>query len=150
MKMIEPRGPVAADDDASQLEQSDDPDPLSARAAGTLSPPKSHAPASLSPKATSAAPRGHDPYRIRGEALRRSLYFTMIAWLPGAFWQGATNGAPLVELAKHLGSTDFVYALLIAAPDAVLSRMHHAARSERRASFRELARAASAAESYDE
>src|ERR1035437_3897524 len=58
----------------------------------------------------------NDPDRIRGEALRRSLYYTFVAWIPGAFWFGATNGAAAIELARSLGANDFVFALMSAAP----------------------------------
>ena len=46
----------------------------------------------------------HDPDRVRGDGLRRSLYFTMIAWIPGAFWAGAISGAPTFKLANYLGA----------------------------------------------
>src|ERR1035437_7589020 len=67
---------------------------------------------------SSAAPPQfiNDPNRIRGDALRRSLFYTFAAWIPGAFWYGATNGAAAIELARSLGANDFVFALMSAAP----------------------------------
>lgn len=58
----------------------------------------------------------NDPDRVRGEALRVSLYFTLVAWIPGAFWLAATAGASANEFAVYLGANDFVLALISAAP----------------------------------
>lgn len=58
--------------------------------------------------------------RISGEALRRSLYFTTLAWFFGAFWQASTSGGTLTELAKFLGANDFVFGIMAAAPFAAV------------------------------
>jgi MFS family permease len=50
---------------------------------------------------------------VTGEALRRSLRYTVLAWIPGAFWQGATGNTALTPLGKYLGANDLTFALLI-------------------------------------
>jgi MFS family permease len=54
-----------------------------------------------------------EPQRISGEALRQSLRYTVLAWIPGAFWQGATGNTALTPLAKYLGANDLIFSLLI-------------------------------------
>lgn len=54
--------------------------------------------------------------RIRGEALRRSLYYCTFAWFFGAFWQACIGGGTQTELAKFMGANDFVFGVIAAAP----------------------------------
>src|SRR4051812_13512071 len=49
---------------------------------------------------------------VRGDALRHSLYFTFIAWIPGAFWMGATGATAMTPLGKYLGATDLIFAMI--------------------------------------
>ena len=58
----------------------------------------------------------HDPLRIRGEALRRSLRYTTLAWVYGAVWMAAIMGGTATKLAEHLGANDKIFALLAAGP----------------------------------
>ena len=58
----------------------------------------------------------HDPARIRGDDLRRSMKWTLLAWIPGAFWMSATSGGTATILAKYLGATALWIALMNAAP----------------------------------
>lgn len=59
---------------------------------------------------------GHDAYRIRGDALRRSLFWALIAWVPGALWQAWTSGGSATKLAQHMGANDFWIGAMTAAP----------------------------------
>jgi len=45
---------------------------------------------------------GDLPLRIRGAALRRSLHYCTLAWVFGAFWFSATNGATINRFAEYL------------------------------------------------
>ncbi len=56
------------------------------------------------------------PTRIRGDLLRTSLRFTLLAWIPGAFWQGATGTTAMTPFGQYLGANDFIFALITAAP----------------------------------
>lgn len=56
------------------------------------------------------------PMRIRGAALRHSLYLTTVAWFYGSFWSAATTGAVQTRLAQHLGADDFLFGVLGAVP----------------------------------
>ena len=49
----------------------------------------------------------HDPLRIRGNALRRSLFWALVAWIPGAFWQSASSGGSATKLALHFSDSAF-------------------------------------------
>ena len=60
----------------------------------------------------------HDPNRIRGDALRRSLRANFLCWIPGAFWMGATAALTTTELGKYLGANDLSFALLLTAAPA--------------------------------
>jgi MFS family permease len=60
-------------------------------------------------------PADAPPARIKGRALRRSLHYTTLAWVFGAFWQASSGGAITTELANYLGANDFVQACLTAA-----------------------------------
>jgi MFS family permease len=42
------------------------------------------------------------PDRIRGDALRRSLYYCTLGWVFGAFWFSATTGATINRFAEYL------------------------------------------------
>lgn len=59
------------------------------------------------------------PERVKGDALRRSLYFTTLGWFFGAFWfAAAAGGATLnrfVEYFAPLGQKDFFIGLVTAA-----------------------------------
>ncbi len=57
-----------------------------------------------------------DSARVMGDALRRSLYYTTLAWFFGAFWMAAVGGGTITELAKFLGANDFVFGIMAAAP----------------------------------
>lgn len=54
--------------------------------------------------------------RLRGKALRRSLWYITMAWLFGAIWQNAVAGAPLTEFARALGANYFEFGLMSAMP----------------------------------
>ena len=54
--------------------------------------------------------------RIRGGALRRSLYFNMLAWVFGAFWMASTSGATLTELTNYFRGNDAIFGYLAAVP----------------------------------
>lgn len=56
------------------------------------------------------------PVRVTGRALRRSLYYTTMGWIFGAFWMAASTGGTVTELAKYLGANDRVFGLLAAVP----------------------------------
>lgn len=58
------------------------------------------------PRPSLSARERLDPNRIRGDALRRSLFYTTVAWIPGAFWFSATNGATSVKFLEHLAPDD--------------------------------------------
>ncbi len=58
----------------------------------------------------------NDTRRIRGDALRRSLFWTLVAWIPGAFWTAATSGGTPTILAIYLGASAFWIGLMNAAP----------------------------------
>jgi MFS family permease len=40
----------------------------------------------------------------------------LFAWIPGAFWQGATSSTAMTPFAQYLGANDFILALITAAP----------------------------------
>src|SRR6188768_215519 len=52
---------------------------------------------------------------VRGDALRRSLYYTFIAWIPGAFWTGATGGTSMTKLGEYLGANDLIFSIIFTA-----------------------------------
>lgn len=54
--------------------------------------------------------------RIRGDLLRTSLRYTLLAWIPGAFWQGATGATAMTPFGQFLGANDFIFSLITAAP----------------------------------
>ncbi len=54
-------------------------------------------------------------HRIRGAALRRSLYYVIFSWFFGAFWMFSTTGATVTELAKYMGANDLTFGYLAAA-----------------------------------
>lgn len=62
-----------------------------------------------------AAPSLDVPARVTGDALRRSLRYTVLAWVPGAFWMGATGNTALTPLGKYLGANDLIFSLMIVA-----------------------------------
>jgi MFS family permease len=64
----------------------------------------------------STLPYSSNSARIRGDALRTSLRFTLLAWIPGAFWQGATGTTAMTPFGQYLGANDFIFALINAAP----------------------------------
>lgn len=64
------------------------------------------------------AAAGELPDRIRGAALRRSLYFTTVGWMFGAFWFSATSGATINRFTEYLAPAsqkDLILALVTAA-----------------------------------
>jgi MFS family permease len=52
---------------------------------------------------------------VRGDLLRRSLYYTFIAWIPGAFWMGATGATSMTKLGEFLGANDLIFAIIFTA-----------------------------------
>jgi MFS family permease len=70
---------------------------------------------SMPADSTHSTPR-HDPLRIRGPDLKRSLRFITIAWLFGAFWMYANTGTTSTKLATYLGADDFIFGILGAVP----------------------------------
>ncbi len=54
--------------------------------------------------------------RICGGALRRSLYFNMLAWVFGAFWMASTSGATSTELTNYFRGNDAIFGYLAAVP----------------------------------
>ena len=61
-------------------------------------------------------PAREDRLRITGDALRRSLRWTYLAWIPGALWMAATSGGAATKLATYLGATAFWFGVMTAAP----------------------------------
>jgi MFS family permease len=55
-------------------------------------------------------------FHVRGDLLRTSLFYTLVAWIPGAFWQGATGSTAMTPFGQFLGADDFILALITAAP----------------------------------
>ena len=53
--------------------------------------------------------------QIRGQVLRRSLYYVIFSWFFGAFWMFSTTGATVTELAKYMGANDLTFGYLAAA-----------------------------------
>jgi MFS family permease len=56
-------------------------------------------------------------FPIRGQLLRTSLRYTLLAWIPGAFWQGVTGSTAMTPFGQFLGANDFLFALITAAPN---------------------------------
>lgn len=52
----------------------------------------------------------------RGDQLRKSLQLVTVAWLFGAVWFATIGGAPTTQFAKAMGTTEFQFGLLSAAP----------------------------------
>src|SRR5437764_1372915 len=70
------------------------------------------------PAAPAQAPSApHPDGSVRGHLLRQSLKFTLLAWIPGAFWQGATSSTAMTPFGQYLGANDFIFALITAAPN---------------------------------
>ena len=55
-------------------------------------------------------------HRVVGDALRKSLRLTTVAWLYGAFWMASTSGLTQTRLASYLGANDIIFGLLGAMP----------------------------------
>src|SRR5690349_1843429 len=58
------------------------------------------------------------PDRIRGDALRRSMYYCTLGWVFGAFWFAATNGATINRFTEYLAPAsqkDLILAFVTAA-----------------------------------
>lgn len=52
----------------------------------------------------------------RGPVLRRSLQLVTVSWLFGAVWFATIAGAPTTQFAKAMGTSEFQFGLLSAAP----------------------------------
>lgn len=54
---------------------------------------------------------------VRGDDLRRSLFWTLVAWIPGAFWVASTLGGTATILAcDHFGASSLWIGIMTAAP----------------------------------
>src|ERR1051325_7580113 len=71
---------------------------------------------SVSPTKGVPAPPFSADGSVRGDLLRQSLKYTLLAWIPGAFWQGATSSTAMTPFGQYLHANDFIFALLTAAP----------------------------------
>src|SRR6185369_1729554 len=69
--------------------------------------------ATASPSPSSAALATSET--VTGAVLRRSLYFTFVAWIPGAFWTGATTGTSMTKLGEFLGANDLIFSIIFTA-----------------------------------
>ncbi len=68
--------------------------------------------ASVNPASPASRSADTRPFPIRGTLLRTSLRYTMLAWLPGAFWMGATGNTAMTPLGQYLGANDLIFALI--------------------------------------